>query len=78
LDSQLDIIFTVATSDSFVLSNPGVSTRKNSELPNAGKGNLKVDISVVWDSRLFPTIPWMPVAISMNFGAYQKKHNKRG
>ena len=38
-----------------------------------GKESLMTEISLVLDSKVCPTIPSMPVAISMNFEAGQEE-----
>lgn len=61
-----DIILKISTSDLLVSSKPGVSTKQMSESRSSGKDSLTTDISLVQDSRVCPTLPCTPVAISMN------------
>ena len=63
LINHLEIILKVSTSDLFVSSKPGVSTKQRS---SPGNENLMTEISVVKDFRPFPANPVNPVAVSMN------------
>ena len=77
LFNQSEIILKICTSDLFVSSKPGVSTKQMSESAIPGKESLMTEISLVLDSKLCPTIPSMPVAISMNFEEVKKSENMR-
>jgi len=64
LNNQSEIIFKISTSDLFVSSKPGVSTKHRLR---HGKETLMTEISLVKDSKPCPTIPAIPVANSMNY-----------
>lgn len=69
LVNQSEIIFKMSTSDLFVSSKPGVSTKHRLR---PGNESLMTEISLVHDSNPCPAMPVIPVTISMNYLRRQK------